>query len=184
MADSLQQYTPQKPCKTVADKLLALLAPNADYQTVILHHCLHRTCTWGCTTACTTGLHEYAFQPPKTVYLCKTAAQNVKKGEEKAHRKVFLSQVPVFFQNPFTFFKKACVFFQILALHKLYIYAVTGCKWCSMVQAVQDGASSAAWCKQCNMVQAGSSNYHLVLRVHHLHENYFQDSFVNLNKVL
>jgi hypothetical protein len=44
---------------------------------------------------------------------------NVKEREQGGQRKDNLPEVPVFFQNPFTFSKKACVFFHQLALAKL-----------------------------------------------------------------
>jgi len=50
----------------------------------------------------------------------------VEESEEETESKDFLSQVPVFFQNPLVFFKKACVFFcQVPPAHLLF-YATFG----------------------------------------------------------
>ena len=84
-----------------------------------LHLCLHLCCTYGCTCpapSCCINIHL-------TAYLCKNGAFTPRNAGKKAIRLDFLLQVPVFFQNPFLFFQKACVFFHQLALIKLYIYA-------------------------------------------------------------
>ena len=70
------------------------------------------------------------FFATRTVYLCsrlhkyaKQGATVAEKDGEKHKRKDSLPQVPVFSKKPFTFSKKACVFFAELPPKKLHIYA-------------------------------------------------------------